>query len=119
MSSAALKPSHAPLSHDQRRDSLFWWACAAGLVILVFICFAPALSAGFVSWDDPDNLINNPRYRALAPAHTLREMKPGHGVLVYGHLPPAKIAMRPWFKDPRLRRAANSGEQVEAVQAAR
>src|SRR5204862_6685036 len=57
-------------------------------------------------------------YRALAPAHTLREMKPGHGVLVYGHLPPAKIAMRPWFKDPRLRRA-NSGEQVEAVQAAR
>src|SRR6266545_2863223 len=58
-------------------------------------------------------------YRTLAPAHTLREMKPGHGVLVYGHLPPAKIAMRPWFKDPRLRRAANSGEQFEAVQAAR
>jgi type IV secretion system protein VirD4 len=58
-------------------------------------------------------------YRALAPAHTLREMQPGYGVLVYGHLPPTKIAMRPWFKDPRLRRAANSGEQSEAVQAAR
>ena len=58
-------------------------------------------------------------YRTLAPAHTLREMQPGHGVLVYGHLPPTKIAMRPWFKDPRLRRAANSGEQSEAVQAAR
>jgi len=58
-------------------------------------------------------------YRTLAPAHVLREMKPGEGVLVYGHLPPAKIAMRPWFKDPRLRRAANSGEQSEAVQAAR
>jgi type IV secretion system protein VirD4 len=57
-------------------------------------------------------------YRALAPAHTLREMQPGHGVLVYGHLPPAKIAMRPWFKDSGLRRAANSGEQSEAVHAA-
>ena len=57
-------------------------------------------------------------YRA-SYAHTLREMQPGQGVLVYGHLPPAKIAMRPWFKDPRLRRAANSGEQSDAVQAAR
>jgi type IV secretion system protein VirD4 len=57
-------------------------------------------------------------YRTLAPAHTLREMRPGNGVLVYGHLPPTKIAMRPWFKDRRLRRAANSGEQSEAVQAA-
>ena len=45
-------------------------------------------------------------YRTLAPAHVLREMKPGEGVLVYGHLPPARISMRPWFKDPQLRRAA-------------
>lgn len=55
-------------------------------------------------------------YRTLAPAHVLREMTPGQGVLVYGHLPPARIAMRPWFKDPQLRRAA-SGASSGAVQA--
>jgi len=43
-------------------------------------------------------------YRELAPENLLREMKPGHGVLVYGHLPPAQITLRPWFKDRHLRR---------------
>jgi type IV secretion system protein VirD4 len=55
-------------------------------------------------------------YRTLAPAHTQREMRPGQGVLVYGHLPPARIAMRPWFKDRGLRRAATVA-QPEPVQA--
>jgi type IV secretion system protein VirD4 len=45
-------------------------------------------------------------YRNLAPANVLREMRPGKGVLVYGHLAPARIALRPWFKDRRLRRLA-------------
>jgi type IV secretion system protein VirD4 len=48
-------------------------------------------------------------YRDLAPENLLREMRPGHGVLVYGHLPPARIALRPWFKDRRLRRLARRG----------
>jgi type IV secretion system protein VirD4 len=43
-------------------------------------------------------------YRDLAPENLLREMRPGLGVLVYGHLPPARIALRPWFKERRLRR---------------
>jgi type IV secretion system protein VirD4 len=45
-------------------------------------------------------------YRALAPANVLREMRPGHGLLVYGHIAPARLALRPWFKDRRLRRLA-------------
>src|SRR5262245_9840090 len=45
-------------------------------------------------------------YRSLAPANTLREMRPGQGVLVYGHLAPARIALRPWFKDRHLRKLA-------------
>ena len=45
-------------------------------------------------------------YRHLAPANVLREMRPGQGVLVYGHLAPARIALRPWFKDRRLRQLA-------------
>ena len=56
-------------------------------------------------------------YRSLAPANLLREMRPGQGVLVYGHLPPSKIALRPWFKDRRLREAA-AGARADLVEAA-
>jgi type IV secretion system protein VirD4 len=40
--------------------------------------------------------------RRLAPADTLRRIRPGHGVLIYGHLPPARLVLRPWFADRRL-----------------
>jgi type IV secretion system protein VirD4 len=43
-------------------------------------------------------------YRDLAPANVVRERSPGTGLLVYGHLPPAKIQLRMWFKDRDLRR---------------
>lgn len=39
-------------------------------------------------------------YRELTPANVVREAKRGTGLLVYGHLPPAKIAMR---RPPRRR----------------
>lgn len=33
-------------------------------------------------------------YRSLAPAHVLREVRPGEGVLVYGHLAPSQLTLR-------------------------
>ena len=45
-------------------------------------------------------------YRSLAPANVLRQMTPGHGVLVYGHLSPARLALRPWYEDRALTRLA-------------
>jgi type IV secretion system protein VirD4 len=45
-------------------------------------------------------------WRALAPAHALRQAPPGTGVLVYGHLPPTRLTLRPWFADRRLRTLA-------------
>jgi type IV secretion system protein VirD4 len=45
-------------------------------------------------------------YRSLAPANVLREMRPGHGLLVYGHIPPARITLRSSFKDRHLRKLA-------------
>lgn len=55
-------------------------------------------------------------YRIIAPANVLREMRPGHGVLVYGHFAPARIALRPWFKDRRLRHLARRpGRRAEAA----
>jgi type IV secretory pathway TraG/TraD family ATPase VirD4 len=48
-------------------------------------------------------------YRNIAPANVLREMRPGNGLLVYGHLAPARIRLRPWFKDRQLRKLATGG----------
>jgi type IV secretion system protein VirD4 len=46
-------------------------------------------------------------FRRLAPTDELRRIPPGHGVLIYAHLPPVRIRLRPWFRDRRLvKRAA-------------
>jgi type IV secretion system protein VirD4 len=42
------------------------------------------------------------RNRNASPAEALRWISPGHGVLLYGHLPPAYITLRPWFRDRQL-----------------
>jgi type IV secretion system protein VirD4 len=54
-------------------------------------------------------------YRSLAPAHVLRQAEPGSAVLIYGSLPPARIRLRPWFSDRRLRALAQTkSPSVEA-----
>ena len=45
-------------------------------------------------------------YRSLAAADRLRQSRPGHALLLYGHLPPAEIALRPWYADRSLLRLA-------------
>jgi hypothetical protein len=42
-------------------------------------------------------------YRDLAPANVVRGTQPGSALLVYGHLPPARLSLRPWFDEPELR----------------
>ena len=51
-------------------------------------------------------------YRRLVPADELRRIRPGEGVLIYGHLPAARLTLRPWYSDRELRRRvdAPSGE---------
>lgn len=48
-------------------------------------------------------------YRRLAPTDSLRRISPGHGVLVYGHLPAARVSLRPWYADRALRARAEIG----------
>jgi hypothetical protein len=38
----------------------------------------------------------------------VRQLKPKRAVLIYGHLPPVRIRLRPWFHSPRLRKLANA-----------
>jgi type IV secretion system protein VirD4 len=45
-------------------------------------------------------------FRRLAPTDELRRIPPGAGVLVYGHLPPVRLRLRPWYADRRLRARA-------------
>src|ERR1043165_5906289 len=45
------------------------WAVPLLLVVVVFACFSPSLSAEFVNWDDDANFVLNPQYRGLSPAH--------------------------------------------------
>jgi type IV secretion system protein VirD4 len=49
------------------------------------------------------------QYRDLAPANVVRGAKPGSALLVYGHLPPARLTLRPWFEDRDLRELVEWG----------
>ena len=42
-----------------------------------------------------------------SPADALGWISPGNGVLIYGHLPPAPITLRPWFRDRQLQAMVN------------
>src|SRR5688500_18247824 len=42
---------------------------ALALVLAVLAVFSPALSAGFVNWDDPRHLLENPHYRGFTREH--------------------------------------------------
>lgn len=43
---------------------------------------------------------------ALAPAHSIRQMRPGDALLIHGTLPPAHVRTRPYYRDRELARRA-------------
>ena len=45
--------------------STFLWVVPVVVAIATVVAFLPALRAGFVSWDDDKNFLNNPYYRGL------------------------------------------------------
>jgi type IV secretion system protein VirD4 len=51
-------------------------------------------------------------YRRLVPPEALRQLKPRRALLVYGHLPPVRLRLRPWFRSPRLARLARATAPV-------
>ena len=54
------------------------------------------------------SITDSPSARRLAPGDALRRLPPGRGVVVSGHLPPARVALRPWFEDRLLSARARS-----------
>jgi tetratricopeptide (TPR) repeat protein len=53
------------LSEPQQRARGVSWAIPLGIFLLTFLDFLPSLWNGFVDWDDPLNLLENPYYRGL------------------------------------------------------
>jgi len=56
--------------------------------------------------DGRASVTNSTAFRRLVPMEVLRQLKPREGVLLYGHLPPARVRLRAWFRVRRLRRLA-------------
>lgn len=52
----------------------------------------------------PTTTAHSTALRRLAPPDRLRRVVPGEAVLVYGHLPPMQLRLRPWYSDRRLAR---------------
>src|SRR5690242_15736811 len=46
------------------------------------------------------------RRRPLVAPEALRQLAPGHALLLYGRIPPVVVRLRMWFADRRLRRLA-------------
>jgi type IV secretion system protein VirD4 len=66
--------------------------------------------AGKDRGDDREAARNAARSRGASPAEALGWISPGHGVLLYGHLPPAPITLRPWFRDRQLQAMVNPAD---------
>ena len=64
-------------------------------------------------------------YRPLVPLEELRRLRPGEGVVIYGHLRPARIQVRPHFTAreqrwrARLQRQASRAQERATRRAAR
>ena len=57
-------------------------------------------------------------YRPLLPVEDLRRLRPGEGVLLYGHLRPTPIRLRPYY-DPREQARRDRAEHRGQRRAAR
>jgi len=55
------------------------------------------------------------RRRPLASPEALRQLRDGEALLLYGRLPPAKVRLRMWFADRRLRRLAVESAGVGSI----
>ena len=56
------------------------------------------------------SVTTSPVHRRLLPPEALRGLPGGGGVLVYGSLPPVRLALRPWFEDPVLAARGRDGQ---------
>ena len=54
------------------------------------------------------------RRRPLIAPEALRQLPPGHALLLYGRIPPVRLRLRMWFADRRLKRLASAPREPDA-----
>jgi type IV secretion system protein VirD4 len=59
------------------------------------------------------SLNESPTYRPLLPVEDLRRLRPGEGVLLYGHLRPTPIRLRPFYHPAERRRRQRLEDRAE------
>lgn len=57
-------------------------------------------------------------WRRLLPPELANRLTDGEAVLLYGNLPPARVRLRPWYRDRRLRRLATHDQHPIAARPA-
>lgn len=60
----------------------------------------------------PGSTTEGDTYRDLAPPNVLRQAEPGSAMLLYKHLPPTNIRLRPWFRERTLKRLRQASQGV-------
>jgi type IV secretory pathway TraG/TraD family ATPase VirD4 len=68
--------------------------------------------------DGRHSLNESTQYRPLLPVEDLRRLRPGEGVLLYGHLRPVPIRLRPFYQ-PREQARRERAEERAARRVAR
>jgi type IV secretion system protein VirD4 len=68
--------------------------------------------------DGRHSLNESTQYRPLLPVEDLRRLRPGEGVLLYGHLRPTPIRLRPFYT-PHEQHRRNRAEERAARRLAR
>jgi hypothetical protein len=68
--------------------------------------------------DGRHSLNESTQYRPLLPVEDLRRLRPGEGVLLYGHLRPTSVRLRPFYA-PREQHRRERAEARAARQLAR
>ena len=84
------------------------WHWVVLVAFAVAVCFLPALTCGFVNWDDDVNFVGNPRYRGLGAEHLRWAFTAFHN----GHYVPLTwlshgVDYLLWEMDPRGYHAQN------------
>jgi type IV secretory pathway TraG/TraD family ATPase VirD4 len=68
--------------------------------------------------DGRHSLNESAQYRPLLPVEDLRRLRPGEGVLLYGHLRPTPVRLRPFY-EPREQARRDRAEQRASRRVAR
>jgi hypothetical protein len=61
--------------------------------------------------DGRHSLNESTQYRPLLPVEDLRRLRPGEGVLLYGHLRPTPIRLRPFYAPREQARRQRAGDR--------